>query len=762
MREDVARSGSIDRRAFLQDVATGGLVLVITATGCRRLVDVVSGSAVGGESGRSGADAGFAPVVYLRIAPSGDVTVIGHRSEMGQGSRTSLAMIVADELEADWARVRIEQAPGDEKTYGSQNTDGSSSIRGFFLIMRQAGATARAMLESAAAAQWGVPVTEVTARLHRVVHERTGRAIDYGDLTASARTLPVPAPDTLRLKQPSEYRYIGKPIPMVDQMAITMGQALYGNDQRLPEMLIAVIARPPVYGGTVTHLDAEAAQRTAGVVRVVQMDHTPPPSGMAPLGGVAVLARDTWSAIQGRNALKVEWTDGPHGTYDSPAYRRELEAAGRRPGHVARNQGDVERALATARRRLEADYYVPHLSHAPMEPLVALASVHDGRCEVWAPTQSPQGARDAVAGALGMSADNVRVNVTLLGGAFGRKCFHDFIIEAALLSRTVGVPVKVQWTREDDMQHDYYHPPALEHLEAGLDGAGRVIAWLHRSVIPPIDSTSKADARYQANWEMSLGLVDCPYAIPNLRLEAGEATAHTRLGWYRSVLNIPHQFARSSFMDELAHATRRDPKAFILDHLGPDRVIDMGAAGLTAKPTDYERYDLYPIDTGRLRGVLELATQQAGWGQALPAGEGRGLAVIRASASYLASVVHVKVASDGSVEIPRIDLAVDAGATVHPDRVLAQMEGGTIMGLSNVLTAAITFARGRCEQSNFTDYRVLRIDAAPRDLRIHVVPSTARSGGVGEPAVTPTIPAVCNAIFAATGRRVRELPVRPG
>jgi len=371
-------------------MVAGGLVLIVTASGCRRMGDAVRGERPGaGSIGVTGGGAEFAPVVYLRIAPNGDVTIIGHRSEMGQGSRTSLAMIIADELEADWARVRIEQAPGDEKTYGNQNTDGSSSIRDFFLIMRRAGATARTMLEAAAAKHWGVSVGDVTARLHRVVHQATGRTIDYGDLTAVARTLPVPTADQLRLKQPAEYRYIGKEIPMVDQMDITTGRAQYGIDQRLPGMFVAVIARPPVYGGTIARLDSQAAEQTPGVVRVIQMDHTPPPSGMAPLGGVAVLARDTWAAIQGRNALKIEWADGPHGSYDSRAYRRELLATARRPGQIARDQGNVHTALATAARRFEADYYVPHLSHAPMEPVVALASVRRAVRDMGADADTP-------------------------------------------------------------------------------------------------------------------------------------------------------------------------------------------------------------------------------------------------------------------------------------------------------------------------------------------------------------------------------------
>jgi isoquinoline 1-oxidoreductase subunit beta len=753
---------AIDRRSFLRDAAAGSLLLVATTSGCRRLGDTLGGMrrTIANYEGRPKSDDGpFSPAVYIRIATNGDVTIIAHRSEMGQGTRTSLAMVLADELEADWARVHIEQAPGDEKTYGNQDTDGSSSIRVFFQPMREAGATGRALLEAAAAQDWHVPLSTVRADHHRVIHMPTGRTLGYGALIATARTLPLPPTDTLRLKQPADFRYIGKTIPIVDLFDMTTGRAMYGIDQHMPGTLVAVVARPPVYGASVATVDAAAAERVHGVVRVVPLDHTPPPSGMAPLGGIAVVATSTWAAIQGRNALKVSWGASPNAAYESRSYRATLQATARRPGKLVRRQGEGSGALAHAARRFEADFYVPHLSHTPMEPPVAMASVRDGRCELWAPTQDPQGARNAVSKSLGIPVDSVRVNVTLLGGGFGRKSFHDFIVEAALLSRAMGAPVKVQWTREDDVQHDFYHPPAVEHLEAGLDADGRLVAWLHRSVIPSLDSMTNKDARYQATWESSMGLADFPYVVPHLQIEVGEATAHSRLGWYRSVLNIPHQFAISSFIDELAHATGKDPKSFILEHLGPDRIIDMDSAGLAGKASDYGAYDKFPVDTGRLRRVLEIACREAGWGSPLPKGQGRGLAAVRASSSYLASVVHVAVGSDGAMHIPRVDIAIDAGTIVHPDRVQAQMEGGTIMGLGNALTGEITFANGRPRQSNFTDYRVLRMDGAPREIHVHLVPSTERPSGAGEPGVAPTFPAVCNAIFAATGHRIRSLPV---
>ena len=750
---------TVDRREFLTGLAAGGLLLVVSTTGCRRVQDDLRRLARRPDGPKAG-DALFTPAVYLRIADNGDVTVIVHRSEMGQGIRTSLAMAVADDLEADWSRVRVEQAPGDEKTYGGQDTDGSHSIKDFLIPMRQAGATGRAMLEAAAAQQWGVSVTEVKAQHHQVLHASSGRALDYAALVAIAKTLPVPAKETLRLKPASEFHLIGKEIPMLDLMDMTTGRAHYGIDQRMDGMKFAVIARPPVYGGTVATVDSTAAEHVSGVERIVRLDHTPPPSGMLPAGGVAVIATSTWAAIQGRNALKITWNDGPNNSYESTAYRAQLEESVRGPGRIGRSQGHTTSALAHAARHLSADYYLPHLAHAPMEPESALALVRDGRCEVWAPTQNPQDARDQLAKLLGISAENVRVNVTLLGGGFGRKSFPDFILEAALLSRAIGAPVKVMWTREDDLQHDFLHTVAVERLEAGLDARGAVTAWLHRSALPSIGSTFAANVLYQDEGETGQGMTDLPYAIPNVQVEAGPATAHTRIGWYRSVINIPHAFAIGSFIDELAHAAGKDSKDFILELLGPDRTVDMANVGVTGKEFNYgATFAEYPIETARLRGVVELAANESGWGAPVPAGHGRGIAVHRSFLSYVASVVQVQIMPDGSIAIPRVDVAIDAGFIAHPERVRSQLEGATIMGLGNALLSEITFKDGRVVQSNFDGYRVMRMDAAPREIHVHIVPSDGKPGGVGEPGVPPTAPALCNAIFAATGRRIRQLPV---
>jgi isoquinoline 1-oxidoreductase beta subunit len=743
----------MERREFVHLLGTGGLVLVVSLSGCRRLSDSLRGAP-------KVATTSVTPAAYLRLDDTGTVTVICHRSEMGQGIRTSVAMIVADELDAEWSRVKVEQALGDEETYGSQNTDGSRSIRDFYSALREAGATGRALLEAAAAKQWNVPLSEVQARQHVVGHRPSGRTIGYGALVATARELPMPAKTAIRLKPPEQFRYIGKDVPSVDLVDMITGAAQYGMDLRREGMLVAVIARPPVYGGTVKSVDSSAAEKVPGVERIVRLDSTPPPSGFMPLGGVAVLARNTWSAMQGRQQLKIVWEHGPNATYDSGVFRTELERSVRRPGKVVRAQGNADRALGRASKRVQADYYVPHLAHAQMEPLAALATLENGKCEIWAPTQHPQAARDTVALALKIPVEDVRVNVTLLGGGFGRKSKPDFIVEAALLAREAGKPVKVVWSREDDIQHDYFHTVAAQHLEGGLDANGKVTAWLHRTALPSIGATFVPGTVYAGDGELGQGITDLPFAIPNLRCENGPAAALTRIGWYRSVINIPHAFAIWSFADELAHAAGRDPKEFLLQLIGPDRIIDMSKAGLVAKPWNYDRsFEDYPIDTARYRRVLELVAEKSGWGQPLGNGRGRGISVHRSFLSYVATVIQVDVKPDGTVTIPRADVAIDAGTIVNPEQVRAQMEGATIMGIGNTLYGEISFKEGRPVQSNYTDYLVARIDVAPRELNVYIVPSAGLPGGVGEPGVPPVAPALCNAIFAATGRRIRSLPV---
>lgn len=701
------------------------------------------------------------PLVFVNIDPAGLVTITIHRPEMGQGIRTSLAMVIADELGAKWEHVRVTQAPGDEARYGNQNTDGSRSMRHFFAPMRRVGAAARMMLEAAAAAHWGVPVAEVAAGEHEVVHSNTGRRLSYGELATAAMKQPVPERARLRLKDPSEFRYIGKSnVPLIDGPDMVSGRAQYSIDVRMDGMVYAVIARPPVLGATLAKYDDSAALKVPGVLRVVALEGKPLPPRYNALGGVAVIASNTWAAMKGREALVLEWNDGDNASYDSASYRKILEAQARKPGKVVRNDGDALAVLAKSKKRIEAEYYMPHIAHATMEPPCATARFADGRCEVWAGVQSPQEARDIIAENLGIDNSRVSVNVPLLGGGFGRRSKCDFAVEAALLAKIMeGRPVKVVWTREDDLRHDYYHTVSLQHLEAALDEQGKPIAWLHRSAAPTIVSTFVANATNQSPFEVGMGAVNVPFQIPNLRVETAEVPAHTRIGWFRSVSNIPHGVATQCFVDELAAAAGRDPKDYLLELIGPPRRIDPRA--LSDGWNYDEAPDVYVVDTGRLRHVIELAAREARWGRELPRGRGQGIAAMYSFLTYVAAVVEVSV-ENGVLTIPRIDVALDCGVLVNPDRIRAQVEGSCVMAVSLATLGEITFERGRAVQGNFHEYQISRIHEAPREIYVHLVPSRfdVPLGGVGEPAVPPIAPALLNAIYAATGKRIRQLPLR--
>jgi isoquinoline 1-oxidoreductase subunit beta len=748
---------NVSRRFVLKGmVASGALVLSASVLPGRAMAAWATGA------GEMPHGVVTDPHIFIAIDPSGIVTIIAHRAEMGTGVRTSVPLIVAEEMEADWSRVRIKQAEGNEPKYGNQDTDGSRSVRHFLQPMRQCGASMRTMLEQAAAKRWNVAPSEVKAQNHEVIHAASGRKLGFGELAQDASALPAPPADQIKLKDAKDFRYLTKGnVSIVDLRDITMGQAGYGIDAKLPGMRYAVMSRPPVVGGKLVSFDASEAMKVPGVEQVVEVKGWPWPSKFMPVGGVAVIARNTGSAIKGREALKIVWDDGPNKSYDSNSYKADMQATARKPGKVVRNQGDAEAALNSADKVISAEYYIPHAAHVAMEPPSATVSVADGKCTAMAATQSPGGAREDLAKLLNIPVENVTVNVPLLGGGFGRKSKWDYVLEAALISQSVGKPIKLTWTREDDLKNSFYHTVSVERIDAGLDKNNKVVAWRHRSVAPSIASTFGPDSKYQAPFELGMGLVDMPFDIQNIRCENGEAAAHTRIGWFRSVSNIPKAFAVQSFVAELAHATGRDPKDMLIELIGPPRKLDMRTQ--VEKFWNYgDPVETYPIDTARLARVTEIAAKEASWGKQLPKGYGMGIATHRSFLSYISTVVEVAVDDKGRFTVPTVHTAVDCGFWINPERIRSQIEGAAIQGYGIARFAEITFKDGRVQQNNFDDFQITRIDEAPMDTQVHIVPAEwgVPSSGVGEPGVPPFAPALCNALFAATGKRIRQLPIR--
>ncbi|MEP6593353.1 MAG: molybdopterin cofactor-binding domain-containing protein, partial [Acidobacteriota bacterium] len=633
---------------------------------------------------------------------------------MGTGARTCLPMIVADELEADWARVTIVQALGDVK-YGSQNTDGSCSVRDFYQAMRSAGAAARTTLEHAAAGKWGVAQGECQGRQHFVVHAKTGRKLAYGELVPLASSATAPNQGAVRFKTPKEFRYIGKDLPITDLGDLVTGKGMFGIDARMDGMVYAAIARPPVMGASFKSVDDTAAKQVAGVQQVVMLDLASPPLGFKALGGPTVIAANSWAAIQGRNALKVDWAAGDHAAYESAKYREALLATAAKAGRVARQMGNVDAEFAKGGAIHEASYYTPMLAHAPMEPPAAVAEFKDGKVVTWCNTQNPQAVQDTVARALGIKKEDVVCHVTLLGGGFGRKSKPDYVAEAALLSKQVGKPVKIVWSREDDIQFDYFHSPAAMYLKARVDAQGRPTAWLQRTVFPPIASQNNPDEEY-GGFQVGMGWTNIPYALPNLRVENGPARAHVRIGWLRSVANIYHAFGVQSFTDELAAAAGRDRVEYLLNLIGPPRVIDLGKEGVSQPE---EPNPNFPFDTARLRNVIELAAERSGWAGKKPgAGRALGIAAHYSFLTYVAAVVEIETGANGEIRIPRVDIALDAGQVINPDRVKAQFEGAAVFGTSLAMMGEITADGGRIQQNNFNGYPVARMTQAPRQTNV--------------------------------------------
>jgi isoquinoline 1-oxidoreductase beta subunit len=691
---------TISRREFLETGAAAGATLVIGFY----LPALERRSPHAPPAGEP-----FKPNAWIEIRPDGVVTIWTGRSEMGQGVHTAMPMIVAEELEADWTRVRVAQADADP-AYGDQFTVGSRSVRSGFEPLRKAGAAAREMLIGAAALTWNVPREDCRARNGMVEHVPTGRRLGFGDLVARAATLPVPADPPL--KPPSEFRILGKRMPRVDTPDKVSGKAVFGLDVRVPGMVYAAVARCPVFGGRVKTVDPAAALAVPGVQRVVEIS-----------SGVAVVAEQTWAALQGKKALKIEWDEGTTARWSSDGIWSAFAAAAARPGEVVRAVGDVEANLKAAARTVEAVYQAPYLAHACMEPMNCTAHVPSGadRCEIWAPTQNPQGIQRAAARVTGLPVEAISVHVTYLGGGFGRRGGPmDYATEAVELAQKIAVPVQVVWTREDDIQNALYRPATYNVLRGGLDAQGAPVAWSHRVVGPDGGA-----------FLITRGADELIYPVPHFRLERVIEDPGVPIAPWRGVGPSQNGWVIESFVDELAYSASRDP---------------------------YEYRRSLVAGHPRLRGVLDLAAQRAGWGSAPSAGRSRGIALWQFGETFLSQVAEVSVASDGTVRVHRVVCAVDCGIVVNPDTVVAQMQGSIVYGLTAALYGEITIDRGRVAQSNFNDYRMLGLAETP-EIEVHLVPSEAPPGGVGEAGLPPIAPAVCNAVFAGTGKRIRRLPI---
>ena len=718
---------NISRRTFVKSVglASGGLILACNTS-------VFSDK----ETPENKDLANFNPNLFVQLNTDGSLILIASRSEMGNGVRTSLTSVIADEMDADWTKVIVQQAVGDAK-YGDQNTDGSRSVRYLYEPMRKMGAMARAMLIMAAAQTWKVPVTECTAENHYVLHS-SGKKIAYGDLVERAKNLEVPTEITY--KNPKDFNYIGKKLRGVDVEEYANGSAIFGLDKRLPNMKFAAMQRCPVTFGTVKSFDKTAALKIPGVLNVIEIPRIEKPFGT--LGGIAVIASNTWAAFKGKEALKIEWNYGDNATYDSEKYMKQITENVHKQGKVGKDVGNVNKAFKNAHKIVESTYQLPHLAHAPMEVPNAVAWVQGDSCEVWAPTQDPQSARKEVVDYLGTTEEKVTINVTFLGGGFGRKSKPDYVVEAVAISKAINAPVQIVWTREDDIKHGYYHTVSSQYLKASLDKQGNVTGWLNRFALPSIASTFSPGVDYPAGFEIS-SAANVPFDIKNMKVEVGQSPAYVRIGWLRSVINIPHGFSQNVFADELAVAAGKDPLEFRLNLIGEDRIEE------TEDPIKY--------DTARLKNVLKLAAKNANYGKPLPEGHAYGLSVHYSFYSYVASVVEISMI-ENKVKVHNVYTVIDCGQTVNKDTIKSQMEGAAIFGMSLAFYGKITAKNGAIEQSNYSDYKMIRMNEVPK-VHVEIVESTEKPTGVGEPGVPVIAPAIVNAIFKLTGKRYYNLPL---
>lgn len=725
----------INRRDFVKlfGLASTGIILGCSVSGDKKeFIPQVDGN--------------FTPNLFVQIQKDGKITLLASRSEMGQGIRTSLASAIADELEADWKFITVKQATGNAK-YGNQNTDGSRSVRTILEPMRKMGAASKMMLITAAAQKWNVSESDCKAENHHIVNTISGNKIFFGDLVDEAAKVAIPADETIKLKKVEDFKYIGKTLKSVDLKDFTHGTAMYGIDVRIPNMKFAAIARCPVTFGTVKSFDSSRAVKTAGVEKVIKLDRIVPPTGQffGVLGGVAVIANNTWSAFQGKLDLDIEWNYGDNHSFDTNKFKETLTQRLKEKGKlVPGSRGSVSNAFDSNEETIEATYHVPFLVHAPMEVPNATAWFQGDKIEVWAPLQDPQTAKAELAHFFEIPLENITINVTFLGGGFGRKSKSDFVVEAVALSKEIKAPVQVVWTREDDIKHSFYHATSAQYLKGSLDKNGQVSGWLQRVAIPSITSTFKPFSDYASGFELGMGFTNNPYKIDNFRLENVKAESSLRIGWLRSVVHIHSGFGNNCFVDELAFKAKKDPIQFHLDLIGKNRIIQ-GKSN-------------HPYDSKRLKDVLKQTAKMANWGKTLPQNHGLGVAIHYSFYSYVATIVEVSVKND-KVKVENIWTTIDCGLALNKDNIKNQLEGAAIFGISLTLFGKITAKEGAVEQNNFFDYQMTRMKDAP-NIQVHIMDKmNEKPTGVGEPGVPVIAPAICNAIFNATGKRVRSLPL---
>jgi len=732
----MATASVVNRREFLKTGAAGSVALVI---GFHLAPRAFAGQAEDQEKKTPNPfDA------WVRITPDNHVTLILGKSEMGQGIMTALPMILAEELSLDWKQVKIEQAPTNPKIY-DHGTGGSGSVAGSWLPLRRAGAAAREMLVAAVAQQWEVSPDTCKTANGQVVHGNPKRYLSYGELVEAASKLPIPNFNTVPLKNSDDFTVVGHDTRRFEARDKATGVAKFGIDSRPPGMLFAVVARCPVFGGKVVSFDAAKAKAVPGVRDVIQFDTRG--RGASTTGGIAVLADNSWAAMQGRNALTVKWDEGPAAKESTAELRKQFLSNAAKPGKVVRNDGDADSVLASSPKKIEAAYELPFAPHACMEPMNCTVHIRPDGAEAWVPTQAPQWAQGVIAEAAKLPPEKVIVHTTLMGGGFGRRYQADFVMEAAQVAKAAGKPVMVLWTREDDMQHDFYRPASYHKMQGALDANGNLAVWKHFQTSTSIAAKWRPDGAEKPEHGEFGTAASIPYVTPNYRVEYALANSGVPRAWWRSVEHSSSGFVVECFVDELASAAGKDPVEFRLQMIGSDRKIPY-----IESPEDK------PLDTARLKGVLKLAAEKAGWGKPLPAEISRGIAGYYSFESYTAAVVEVSV-KNGAVNVQRIVYAVDCGRPINPEGVRAQVESAAIYGLSAALHDAITIGGGRVEQSNFHDYQMPRIAETPK-TEVHVVMSQEEPTGIGEPGLPVVAPAMCNAIFAATGKRIRRLPIR--